>query len=166
MSALKQRLVDDMKSAMRAKEKDRLLTVRTILAAIKQQEVDTREDVDEAGVLAILDKQSKQRRESIAQFTKAGRDDLVAQEELELVFIQEYLPEPLSDEEVQSLIKEAIASTGAESSRSGRYGQNKRFNQSGFKLDFSFSLRIIPCFLQQDVKKCQRTIHQVPNHQN
>ena len=115
MSPLKQRLVDDMKSAMRAKEKDRLLTVRTILAAIKQQEVDTREDVDEAGVLAILDKQSKQRRESIAQFTKASRDDLVAQEELELGFIQEYLPEPLSDDEVQSLIKEAIDATGAES---------------------------------------------------
>ena len=115
MSALKQRLVDDMKSAMRAKEKDRLLTIRTILAAIKQQEVDTREDVDEAGVLAILDKQSKQRRESIAQFTKASRDDLVAQEELELGFIQEYLPEPLSDDEVQSLIKEAIDATGAES---------------------------------------------------
>jgi len=115
MSALKERLVDDMKSAMRAKEKDRLMTVRTILAAIKQQEVDTREDVDEAGVLAILDKQSKQRRESIAQFSKAGRDDLVAQEELELGFIQEYLPEPLSDDEVQSLIKEAIDATGAES---------------------------------------------------
>ncbi len=115
MSALKERLVDDMKSAMRAKEKDRLLTVRTILAAIKQQEVDTREDVDEAGVLAILDKQSKQRRESIAQFSKAGRDDLVAQEELELGFIQEYLPEPLSDEEVESLIKEAMDATGADS---------------------------------------------------
>ncbi len=115
MSALKDRLVDDMKSAMRAKEKDRLMTVRTILAAIKQQEVDTREDVDEAGVLAILDKQSKQRRESIAQFSKAGRDDLVAQEELELVIIKEYLPEPLSDDEVQSLIKEAIDATGAES---------------------------------------------------
>jgi len=115
MSALKERLVDDMKSAMRAKEKDRLMTVRTILAAIKQQEVDTREDVDEAGVLAILDKQSKQRRESIAQFSKAGRDDLVAQEELELGFIQEYLPEPLSDDEVQSLIKEAMDATGADS---------------------------------------------------
>ena len=115
MSALKERLVDDMKSAMRAKEKDRLMTVRTILAAIKQQEVDTREDVDEAGVLAILDKQSKQRRESIAQFSKAGRDDLVAQEELELGFIQEYLPEPLSDDEIQSLIKEAMDATGAES---------------------------------------------------
>ena len=115
MSALKQRLVDDMKSAMRAKEKDRLLTVRTILAAIKQQEVDTREDVDEAGVLAILDKQSKQRRESIAQFSKAGRDDLVAQEELELGFIQEYLPEPLSDDEIALLIKEAMDTTGADS---------------------------------------------------
>ncbi len=115
MSALKDRLVDDMKSAMRAKEKDRLMTVRTILAAIKQQEVDTREDVDEAGVLAILDKQSKQRRESISQFSKAGRDDLVAQEELELGFIQEYLPEPLSDADVQSLIKEAIDATGAQS---------------------------------------------------
>jgi uncharacterized protein YqeY len=115
MSALKQRLVDDMKSAMRAKEKDRLMTVRTILAAIKQQEVDTREDVDEAGVLAILDKQSKQRRESIAQFSKANRSDLVAQEELELGFIQEYLPEPLSDGDIQSLVKEAIESTGAES---------------------------------------------------
>ncbi len=115
MSALKERLVDDMKSAMRAKEKDRLMTVRTILVAIKQQEVDTREDVDEAGVLAILDKQSKQRRESIAQFSKAGRDDLVAQEELELGFIQEYLPEPLSDDEIQSLIKEAMDATGADS---------------------------------------------------
>ncbi len=115
MSELKERLVADMKSAMRAKEKDRLMTVRTILAAIKQQEVDTREDVDEAGVLAILDKQSKQRRESIAQFSKADRDDLVAQEELELGFIQEYLPEPLSDDEIQSLIKEAMDATGADS---------------------------------------------------
>ncbi len=115
MSALKERLLDDMKSAMRAKEKDRLMTVRTILAAIKQQEVDTREDVDEAGVLAILDKQSKQRRESIAQFSKAGRDDLVVQEELELGFIQAYLPEPLSDDEIASLIKEAMDATGANS---------------------------------------------------
>ena len=115
MSSLKERLVGDMKSAMRAKEKDRLLTIRTILATIKQQEVDTREDVDEAGVLAILDKQSKQRRESIAQFSKAGRDDLVAQEELELGFIQEYLPEPLSDDEIASLIKEAMHATGADS---------------------------------------------------
>ena len=115
MASLKERIFDDMKSAMRAKEKDRLLTVRTILAAIKQQEVDTREDVDDTAILAILDKQSKQRRESISQFSAAGRDDLVAQEELELGFIQEYLPEPLSSDEVQALIKEAIDATGASS---------------------------------------------------
>ena len=115
MSELKQRLTDDMKSAMRAKDKDRLMTIRTLLAAIKQQEVDTREDVDDSHVLAILDKQSKQRRESIKQFTEANRDDLVAQEELELGFIQEYLPEPLSDDDIQALITEAIEATGATS---------------------------------------------------
>lgn len=115
MSQLKNRLTDDMKSAMRAKEKDRLLTVRNILAAIKQQEVDTREDLDDVAVLAILDKMCKQRRESITQFSKAGRDDLVAQEELELGFLQVYLPEPLSEDEIQSLINEAMDATGASS---------------------------------------------------
>jgi len=113
MSQLKSRIFDDMKLAMRSKEKDRLLTVRTILAAIKQQEVDTREELTDVDVLAILDKQSKQRRESIRQYSEAGRDDLVAQEELELGFIKEYLPEPLTNDEVQSFIKDAVASTGA-----------------------------------------------------
>ena len=114
MSDLKERIFDDMKTAMRAKEKDLLLTIRTILAAIKQQEVDTREDLSDADVLAILDKLSKQRRESISQFTEAGRDDLVVQEEMELGFIQRYLHEPLSDDEVQSLVTDAIATSGAE----------------------------------------------------
>lgn len=104
-----------MKSAMRAKDKQRLLTVRTILAGIKQQEVDTRKELDDTAVLAILDKMSKQRRESIAQFSKAGREDLVAQEEQELQVIQEYLPEPLGDAEIQSLIKEAIEASAASS---------------------------------------------------
>lgn len=115
MSDLKKQLTDDMKSAMRAKEKQRLLTIRTILAGIKQQEVDTREDVNDTSVLAILDKMAKQRRESISQFTKAGRDDLVAQEEQELVIIQEYLPEPLNDDDIQTLIKEAIDASDASS---------------------------------------------------
>ena len=114
-SKLKDSIVDDMKSAMRAKEKDRLLTVRNILAGIKQQEVDTREELDDTAVLAIIDKMCKQRRESISQFSEAGRDDLVAQEELELGFLQAYLPEALSDDEVQSLIKEALDATGATS---------------------------------------------------
>lgn len=115
MPTLKERLTDDMKSAMRAKEKDKLMTVRAILAAIKQQEVDTRKDLDDTDVLAILDKLGKQRRESIAQFTEAGRDDLVAQEEMELSFIKVYLPEQLSDDDVAALVKEAIEATGAAS---------------------------------------------------
>jgi len=114
-SPLKDRLVDDMKAAMRAKEKDRLMTVRNILAGIKQQEVDTREELDDTAVLAIVDKMCKQRRESISQFTEAGRDDLVAQEELELSFLKDYLPEAMSDDEVQALIKEALEATGASS---------------------------------------------------
>lgn len=115
MSDLKKQISEDMKSAMRAKDKPRLLTVRTILAGIKQQEVDTRKELDDTAVLAILDKMSKQRRESIAQFSKAGREDLVAQEEQELQVIQEYLPEPLGDAEIQSLIKEAIEASAASS---------------------------------------------------
>ncbi len=115
MSELKKQLTEDMKVAMRAKDKPRLLTIRTILAMIKQQEVDTRKDVDNTAVLAILDKMSKQRRESIAQFSEAGRDDLVDQEQFELTIIQSYLPKPLSDAEIDALIKEAIASTGASS---------------------------------------------------
>ena len=115
MSDLKNRITDDMKSAMRAKEKLRLLTVRTILAAIKQQEVDTREEVDDTAILVILDKMSKQRRESITQFKKADRNDLVEQEEAELKIIQTYLPEPMSDDELQSLVAETMAATGASS---------------------------------------------------
>jgi uncharacterized protein YqeY len=115
MSDLKNRIVEDMKSAMRNKEKLRLLTVRSILAAIKQQEVDTRKDVDDTAVLVILDKMSKQRRESILQFKKAARNDLVEQEELELEIIQLYLPEPMSDDELQALVAETLATTGASS---------------------------------------------------
>ena len=115
MSELKQRLTEDMKAAMRAKEKDKLMSIRNILAVVKQQEVDTREELDDTAVLAIIDKLAKQRRESITQFSEAGREDLVAQEELELGFIKSYLPEPLSDAEVEALVAEAISSTGAES---------------------------------------------------
>ena len=113
MSDLKNRITDDMKSAMRNKEKLRLLTIRTILAAIKQQEVDTRLAVDDTDILSILDKMCKQRRESIAQFAKADRNDLVEQEEAELDVIQVYLPEPLTDDELQILISDAMSSTGA-----------------------------------------------------
>lgn len=112
-SALKQRITEDMKAAMRAGEKTRLGTIRLILSAIKQVEVDTRKILDDNDVLAILDKMVKQRRESISQYEKAGRDELVAQEQAEIDIIQDYLPEQLGDEEIDSLIDEAIAQTGA-----------------------------------------------------
>ena len=116
-SQLKSRITEDMKAAMRAGDKARLGTIRMVLAAIKQVEVDTREALDDAGVLAVLDKMVKQRRESIEQFRKAGRDDLADAEQDELEVIGTYLPEPLSEEEIGQLIDSAIAETGAASVR-------------------------------------------------
>jgi len=113
MSELKAKITEDMKAAMRAQEKERLGTIRLIQAAIKQKEVDERIELTDADVLVVLDKMVKQRRESIAQFEKASRDDLVAKEQAELKVIQVYLPEALSDAEVDAMISEAIAATGA-----------------------------------------------------
>ena len=111
---IKERLNNDIKDAMRAKDKDLLTTLRLITAAVKQIEVDERVEVDEERMLAILDKMSKQRKESITQFEKANRDDLVAQEQFELSILSKYLPEPLSAAEIEQLINDAIAATGAE----------------------------------------------------
>lgn len=113
--SLKSQLTDDMKAAMRAKEKERLGVIRLVLAAIKQQEVDQRIELDDAAVLAVLDKMVKQRRESIRQYTDAGRNDLADQEQAEIEVIQTYLPQQLSDDEIAALVAEAISSTGAES---------------------------------------------------
>ena len=104
-----------MKTAMRAGERERLSTIRLILAAIKQREVDERILLDDGQVLAVLEKMVKQRRESIAQFQSGGRADLVAKETAELGIVQSYLPAQLSDAEVTALIDEAIRSTGAAS---------------------------------------------------
>jgi uncharacterized protein YqeY len=111
---IKERLNNDIKDAMRAKDKDLLSTLRLITAAVKQVEVDERIEVDENRMLVILDKMSKQRKESIDQFEKANRDDLVAKEQFELSIIAKYLPEPLSAAEVEHLIADAIKTTGAE----------------------------------------------------
>lgn len=113
-SALKQRITDDMKSAMRAGEKERLGAIRLILAAIKQVEVDSRAEVDDTQALVILDKLAKQRRESMDQYEKAGRDDLLARERFELDVIQGYLPTPLAEHEIDALIDEAIAASQAQ----------------------------------------------------
>ena len=112
---LKERIQEDMKSAMRAAEKERLATVRLILAAIKQREVDERIALDDTQVLSVLDKMVKQRRESITQFEAGGRADLVAKESAELAVLQAYLPAQLAEAEIESLIRAAIASTGATS---------------------------------------------------
>ena len=104
-----------MKSALRAAEKDRLATVRLILAAIKQREVDERIVLDDAQVLGVLEKMTKQRRESIAQFEAGGRSDLVAKERAELDVIGGYMPAQLADAELDAMIQAAIAETGASS---------------------------------------------------
>lgn len=115
--SLKDKITDDMKSAMKAGEKDRLKAVRLILAAVKQIEVDTRTEIDDTTVLSVLDKMVKQRRDSIEQFEKGGREDLVNIELAEIAVIETYLPEQLSIEELDALIDEVISATGAESIR-------------------------------------------------
>lgn len=111
--SLKDQITEDMKSAMRAKETARLGAIRLLLAAIKQREVDERIVVDDAGVIATVEKMIKQRKDSISQFEKAGRDDLVAIEVGEMVILQAYLPAQLSDAEVEAAVAAAVASTGA-----------------------------------------------------
>ena len=116
-NTLIEQIKTDVKSAMRARDQKRLTALRLITAAIKQVEVDKRIEIDDKGVLAVLDKMVKQRRDSLEQYHKAGRDDLAAQEEFELELISVYLPEPLSDDELAALIKQAVADTGASSIR-------------------------------------------------
>jgi len=112
-SDLKTRINDDMKAAMRAKEKERLGVIRLILAAIKQREVDERIQLDDAQVLAVLDKMVKQRRDSIEQFTAAGRQELADKENFEVELIQGYMPAALGDQELDSMIKDAVSAVGA-----------------------------------------------------
>ena len=113
MSVLKQRINDDVKSAMRSKEKDQLGVLRLITAAIKQIEVDQRIALDDQQVIAVLDKLAKQHRDSIEQFDKAGRNDLAEKERFELAIVQSYLPTALAEEEIVQLIADAITATGA-----------------------------------------------------
>jgi uncharacterized protein YqeY len=113
VAALKAQVLEAMKAAMKAGDKARLSAVRLILAAIKQVEVDQRKELEDPEVLAVLDKMVKQRRESVSQYESAGRDDLAARERAEIEVIQEFLPTPLSEPEIEALIDEAIDATGA-----------------------------------------------------
>jgi len=112
---LKERITEDMKTAMRSGEKDRLAVIRLIQSAIKQREVDERIVLDDAQVTSVLEKMIKQRKESIAAFEKGARPDLVAKEQAEIVVLSPYLPEQMSDADLDALIAEAIASTSASS---------------------------------------------------
>jgi uncharacterized protein YqeY len=112
---LKERINEDMKAAMRASDKERLSTIRMAQAAIKQREVDERTTLDDAQVIAVIEKMVKQRRESIAQFEQGGRPDLAAKEASEIELLQGYMPTPLSEAELDSVIREAIAASGASS---------------------------------------------------
>jgi len=113
--ALKERITEDMKTAMRSGEKDRLAVIRLLQAAIKQREVDERITLDDAQITAVLEKMIKQRKESIVAFEKGARADLVAKETAEIAVLQPYLPAQLSDGELDAIIGEAIAATGAAS---------------------------------------------------
>ncbi len=114
---LKSQIQDDTKTAMKAGDKDRLKVLRLILAAIKQQEVDRRVELEDSDVLSVLNKMVKQRRDSVTQFRDGGREDLAAIEQDEIGILEHYLPAQLSDEDVDQLIREAISATGAESLR-------------------------------------------------
>jgi hypothetical protein len=115
--SLKVRIQEDVKNAMRAHQREQLATLRLVTAAIKQKEVDERIDLNDEQVLAVLDKMVKQRRESLEQYQKAGRDDLAQKEQFELDLIQTYLPEQLGADELADLIRSTIAETGASSIR-------------------------------------------------
>jgi len=112
---LKARITEDMKTAMRSGEKDRLSCIRMLQAGIQQREVDERITLDDAQVLAVIDKMIKQRRESVVQFQAGKRADLVARETAEIAWLTDYLPAQLGDAEIEALIREAIAATGAAS---------------------------------------------------
>jgi uncharacterized protein YqeY len=113
MMSLKDRINDDMKAAMRARETGRLGTIRLLLAAIKQREVDERVTLDDAAITAVIDKMIKQRKDSISQFEAAGRADLVEKESAELKVLADYMPEQLSDAEIAAEVAAAVAQVGA-----------------------------------------------------
>jgi hypothetical protein len=113
--SLKARVTEDMKTAMRSGDKDRLGLIRMLQAGIKQREVDERIQLDDTQVLAVIDKMIKQRKESVVQFQAGGRADLVAKESAEIAWLTEYLPAQLADADLEALVREAVAATGAAS---------------------------------------------------
>jgi uncharacterized protein len=110
---LRDRVTEDMKSAMKAREAERLATIRLLLAAMKQREVDERITLDDAGVVAVVEKMLKQRKDSVQQYEQAGRTDLADREKAEMAILAGYLPQQLADAELEAIIAEAVAASGA-----------------------------------------------------
>ena len=117
MDTLKERIRQDTAAAMRARDRTRVAALRLVAAEIKQREVDGRQPLDDAGVLAVLDRMLKQRRDSAEQYRAAGREELAAAETFEIEVIESYLPAPLASEEIEALVEAAIAETGASTMR-------------------------------------------------
>lgn len=111
--ALKSRIQEDMKAAMRARDKARLGALRMLMSAIKQREIDERNELDDTAVLGVVDKMVKQRRESADSYASAGRTELASAEEAEIAVLQEYLPQPLNDDEIDALVAQAVSDAGA-----------------------------------------------------
>lgn len=115
--SLKTRINEDMKAALRARDSDRLSAIRLLLAAIKQREIDERTELDDSGVIAVIDKLIKQRRDAIGQYTAAGRQDLADREGFEVDVLSAYLPQPLTADEITAMVRQAVAETRATSAR-------------------------------------------------
>ncbi|MBR2142719.1 GatB/YqeY domain-containing protein [Anaerovibrio sp.] len=113
--SIKEQLANDMKEAMKTKEKERLAVIRMVRGAIRQQEIDGKTELDDEAVIAVISKEVKMRKDSIVDFQNGGRDDLVAQNEAEIAFLMPYLPKQLTEDEVRELVKEAVEKTGASS---------------------------------------------------
>ena len=111
--ALREQINEDMKAAMKSREAERLGTIRLLLAAVKQREVDERVTLDDAGVIAVIEKMIKQRKDSISQYEKAARQDLADRERREISVLEAYLPQPLSGAEIEAIVAEAVTQTGA-----------------------------------------------------
>jgi len=115
--SLKSRIGEDMKAALRARESDRLSAIRLLLAAIRQREIDERTELDDTGVIAVVDKLIKQRRDAIGQYVAAGRQDLADREQFEVDVLSAYMPQPLGADEISALVAQAVTETGAASAR-------------------------------------------------
>ncbi|MCP5425001.1 MAG: GatB/YqeY domain-containing protein [Gammaproteobacteria bacterium] len=141
--SLKERIQDDLKAAMRARDMDRVSVLRLIMAAIKQREVDERITLDDGAVIAVLERMIKQRRESIEQFRKGGREDLVQRESFEIDLVQAYLPQPLSAEEIDTLVTHAVAEAVAQSPRDMGKVMNIIKNQAQGRIDMAVVSRLV-----------------------